>query len=183
LPDEQGYAILWLKNERAMSGILKQWKLVRLRSRRGQQLVEFAFVAPILFLMIFGIIDFGRLFFTQMTLQNALRQAGRFAVTGNKLPDPSNPANMLSRVDSIIATARSAATGLEISNIQISSAQGGTTGAGRAGGPGDMITISLAYDLPLITPLIGKFFGFDNTYHFTVRTTFRNEPFPPNQTS
>src|ERR1017187_955533 len=77
-----------------------------LRSRSGQSLVEFALVAPLFFLLVFGITDFGRLFFTQETLQFALREAGRYAVTGQHAPDPNNPGSNLSRVASIKATAK-----------------------------------------------------------------------------
>jgi TadE-like protein/PA14 domain len=50
--------------------------------RRGQSLVEFALTLPILLLLIFGIIEFGRLFQAWVTIQNAARTAIRYAVTG-----------------------------------------------------------------------------------------------------
>jgi hypothetical protein len=150
--------------------------------RHGQSLVEFAVVVPAFFLLIFGVLDLGRAMFVQMTLQNAMRQAARLAVTGNHLPDPSNPSTTLSRVDSIILQAKKAAVGLDVTNIQISSASGGSTGPGRAGGPGDTITIALTTNLKLITPLIGRIFGPSNIYTFTVRSTFQNERFPTSQT-
>jgi hypothetical protein len=148
------------------------------RSRAGQSLVEFALVAPLFFLLLCAVFDFGRLFFVQMTLQNAVRQAGRFAVTGNHLPDPSDPTRNLSRVDSIIRTARKAAIGLDISGIQISSANGGT---GSAGGPGDIVTISITTNLKLVTPLIARFFGRSGVYPFAVSVSFKNEPFSPSK--
>jgi len=151
-------------------------------SRRGQSMVEFAMVAPLFFLLVFGIIDFGRVFFVQITLQNAMRQAGRFAVTGNRLTDPVTSQPM-SRVNSIIEVAKKAATGLDVTNIQISSANGGNTGAARAGGPRDTVTISMTTNLRLITPMIGRFFGPNGIYTFTVRTTFLNEPFASTSTT
>jgi Flp pilus assembly protein TadG len=154
----------------------------RIVAQHGQSMVEFAMVVPLFFLLAFGIIDLGRVFFVQTTLQNAMRQAGRFAVTGNHLTDPVT-ATPMSRVDSIIQVAKNAATGLDISNIQISSQGGGSTGPNRAGWPGDTVTISLTTNLKLITPMVGRFFGPSGTYKFTVSTTFRNEPFPPNLTS
>ena len=146
---------------------------------RGQSLVEFALVAPLFFILVMGIFDFGRLFFTQMTLQHALRQAGRYAVTGNHLPDPSNPGQTLARVASIMAVAEKAAVGLDVTKIKISSNMGGV---GSAGGPGDTMTISLGSDLQLITPIIGQFFN-GGVYHFTVSTSFKNEPFHKSSTN
>ena len=157
--------------------------LARASRAKGSSLVEFALIVPLFFILIFGIIDFGRIFFIELTLQNALRQAGRFAVTGNHLPDPNNPTIQLSRINSIIQTAKQAAAGVDVSNIQISSLAGGNAGPNRAGGPGDTITISITVNLHLITPLIGRFFGPSNTYTFVVSTSFRNEPFPPSATT
>lgn len=145
----------------------------------GQSLVEFAFVVPLFFLLLFAIFDFGRLFYVQMTLQNAVRQAGRYAVTGNHLPDPLHPGSDLSRVASIIKTAQQAAAGLDVTSIKVSSASGGS---GSAGGPGDTVTISLSTNLKLITPLIGRFFGAKGVYPFTVSVSFKNEPFSPAKT-
>jgi Flp pilus assembly protein TadG len=144
------------------------------RSRSGQSLVEFALVAPLFFLLVFGITDFGRLFFTQETLQFALREAGRYAVTGQHMSDAQG--NALSRVASIKTIAQQKAIGIDVSNISISS--GGV--ANFAGDPGDTVVVSLTTNLKLITPMIGRFFGPGQTYTFTVQTAFRNEPFASN---
>ena len=47
--------------------------------RRGQGLVEFALVMPILLFMIMGIFDFSRLFTTYAVTSNSLRTALRLA--------------------------------------------------------------------------------------------------------
>ena len=52
------------------------------RSKRGQTLVEFALTLPILLLLMFGVIEFARIFQAWVTLQNAARTATRFASTG-----------------------------------------------------------------------------------------------------
>jgi len=143
----------------------------RVCSRRGQSMVEFALVAPLFLLLVFGILDFGRLFFTQETLQHALREAGRFAVTGQH--------SGTSRVASIIQVAQQAAPGLDISNIQIVS--GGVTN--YAGGPRETVIISLSTGLRLITPMIGRYFGPSQTYTCKVSVSFMNEPFDPSQSN
>ena len=148
------------------------------RLMKGQSLLESALVTTLFFLLTFGMLDFGRMFYVQMTLQNAVREAGRFASTGNHLPDPKKPGQNMSRVDSIIATATQAALGADVSAIQITSANGGK---GDPGGPGDTVTVSVTSDLRLITPLIAHFFP-NGKYTFTSSVTFKNEPFPPNQT-
>ena len=50
--------------------------------RRGGALVEFALVAPLLFLLVFGMIDLGRMVMVQQALTNASREAGRRAGLG-----------------------------------------------------------------------------------------------------
>lgn len=50
------------------------------RRRRGQALVEFALIAPMLFLLIIGIIELGRLVFFYHTINNAAREGARYAI-------------------------------------------------------------------------------------------------------
>lgn len=52
----------------------------RLRTaQRGQSLVEFALGAILLFTLIFGIIEFGRLIYAYSVVANAAREGARFA--------------------------------------------------------------------------------------------------------
>ncbi|MGA3319057.1 MAG: TadE/TadG family type IV pilus assembly protein, partial [Candidatus Korobacteraceae bacterium] len=48
----------------------------------GQALVESAISLSLFLLLVLGTIDFGYLFSTKLTLQNAVRQGGRYAITG-----------------------------------------------------------------------------------------------------
>jgi hypothetical protein len=51
--------------------------------KRGQGLVEFALVLPILLMLIFGIIEFGYYFFVVVTINNSTRHAVRKASFNN----------------------------------------------------------------------------------------------------
>ena len=159
----------------ADSGICRR---PRFKRTSGQSLLEFALIAPLFFLLVCGIFDFGHLFFVEMSLQDAVRQAGRFAVTGDHLKDPVTN-NDLSRVASIVQTAQNASAGTNITGVTVSSLYGG---ANNAGGPDDTVTVSVTDDLQLITPVIARFFGPNGIYTFTVSVTFKNEPFNPSQT-
>ena len=46
----------------------------------GAAMVEFALVLPLMFLVIGGVVDFGRMLFTEVTLTNAAREGARAAV-------------------------------------------------------------------------------------------------------
>jgi Flp pilus assembly protein TadG len=50
------------------------------RKRRGAAAVEFAIVAPVFFILIFGMIEFGRMVMVQQILTNASREGARKAV-------------------------------------------------------------------------------------------------------
>jgi len=53
-------------------------------SSRGQTLVEFALVLPIIVILLFGIIDFGLMLNHRITLQHAVREGARYGmVTGD----------------------------------------------------------------------------------------------------
>jgi hypothetical protein len=70
----------------------------RLHSRRvfrGQAMVEFALVAPIFFILLFGIIEAGRFIFYYETLSHATREGARYAIVNGANSDfagcPSGP--------------------------------------------------------------------------------------------
>ena len=69
---------------------------------RGQSLVEFALVFPVVALLIFGLVDLGRAVYAYSTIANAARQGARVAAVNqiltssecnNQKPveDPSDP--------------------------------------------------------------------------------------------
>ncbi len=52
------------------------------RGQRGQNLVEFALVAPLFLLLIMAIVDFGWLFKDYVTTTNCAREGARVGITG-----------------------------------------------------------------------------------------------------
>ena len=119
---------------------------------RGQTLVEFALVAMTFFLLAFALIDFSWLMFSQMNMQDAVREAGRYAATGNSVSG-------LSRVASITQVLDQAANAANVQGCTVTfSNSAGTVGPGwqsDAGGPGANVTIT-AVRVPLLTTAIGK---------------------------
>ncbi len=57
------------------------------RDHRGQTLVEFALILPILIVLLVGIFDGGRLVFASNTVNNAAREGGREATVNQTLAD------------------------------------------------------------------------------------------------
>src|SRR3954467_14207972 len=68
------------------------------RHSRGQSVAEFALVIPLFLVMLFGIIDIGRVVWANDALANAAREGARYAsVTGSSLITPdSTPAQIKS---------------------------------------------------------------------------------------
>ncbi|MCX7976381.1 MAG: pilus assembly protein, partial [Bellilinea sp.] len=60
--------------------------LFQRRSQRAQGLVEFALALPILLMLVFGIIEFGRFLQAWLALENGARFGVRYAITGNFNP-------------------------------------------------------------------------------------------------
>jgi hypothetical protein len=54
-------------------------------SQRSQAMVEFAIVAPILLLLLFGIVDFGRVIYIYVTLNQAVHEGARTAIRDSAL--------------------------------------------------------------------------------------------------
>ena len=51
-----------------------------IRDNRGQTLVELALILPILVILLMGTIEFGRIFFTYLTVTHASREAARATI-------------------------------------------------------------------------------------------------------
>jgi Flp pilus assembly protein TadG len=145
--------------------------IARLRGRRGTALVEMAIVFPLLMLLVCGILDFSLMFRSRLTIQHAVREAVRFAVTGNTLNDPQSGTPM-ARVDAIKSKIiqNAVALDVDVNNITVTPANGG--------GPGDVVTVSAAFSYEFATPLIKPIFP-GGRYDFTVRSSMKNEPFLP----
>jgi hypothetical protein len=57
------------------------------RKKRAQAMLEFALVLPVLLLILIGVIEFARLFYAWIIIENATRFGIRYAITGNYNPD------------------------------------------------------------------------------------------------
>ncbi|HBG06094.1 MAG TPA: hypothetical protein DDY22_11170 [Geobacter sp.] len=66
-----------------------------MRNRKGQVLVETAIILPFLLVLIFGLVDFGRIVYTKDTLNTAARSGARVAAVTPALT-PVSPASLFS---------------------------------------------------------------------------------------
>lgn len=59
---------------------MRRGLLTRHRRQHCQSMVEFALIAPVLLLLIFGIIDFGRVIYVYVTMTQAANEGARVAI-------------------------------------------------------------------------------------------------------
>ena len=134
------------------------------RARRAQSLVEFALILPVLILLIFGLIDFARVFQAYVTLENAAREAGRYAVTGQRMTSLSlDREESIRKVghDAIIGLPRRTGSGTPM-RTNVSSDTSGfwqidfsdKDGNDTPGQSGEMVHIRVSYTLEMMTPPI-----------------------------
>ncbi len=64
-------------------------KTIRRRRDRGQAVVEFALIAPIMFLIALAIIDLGRVYTTMLSVESAAREAADFGSFGSQKWNPA----------------------------------------------------------------------------------------------
>src|SRR5687767_12646276 len=100
------------------------------RSERGQSVVEFAMVLPLLLVVLFAIVDFGRIYQGHITLTNAAREGARLGAVGG------SEGEIRARVT---ATATGIAPAVEIENAR--------------GTAGESVVVSTSATIALITPL------------------------------
>jgi len=138
------------------------------RSSRGQALVETAISVLLLVMCTATIIDFGRFFWSLLTVQNGVTQGTRFAVT-NQLLDG------LGRDDSIRKAIREATPGFALGDDDIVFYNVSKGGPG-SGGPRDTIRVTVEQEFQFLTPLVADLFGDGGSIRFRVSSTMQNEP-------
>jgi Flp pilus assembly protein TadG len=117
-----------------------------MKSEKGQSLVEFALILPIFLLLLFAILDFGRIYFAYLTIDHAGREAARAASIGST---------------DIEEVAVSNASSINLTEDQVTF----TTLDGEA-------TITITYPIDFLTPVIGNIIG---SFDLTNTTVMRLE--------
>lgn len=127
----------------------------RLTNQSGQSLVEFAIILPILLLLIMGIIEFGLIMNSCLTIQNASREGARIGIVGAADSDIRNR---------IISDSPNLQTADLTINI--------TPGEGSRSS-GDSITVVIYYNYHLVTPIISSLLN--NSLILHAQTSMRME--------
>ena len=93
---------------------------------RAQELAEFAIVVPLLLLIVFGVLDLGRVFFAAITIANAAREGARYGMLY-----PSDTAGIVAAVRQEAQTSGIDLTDPAITAITVSCPDVAGCGSGR----------------------------------------------------
>jgi Flp pilus assembly protein TadG len=134
-----------------MANLGRVRSLRRFSDERGQAMVEFALVLPILLLLVFSLFEFGSAFWTHQQLAAAANEGAREAIVSAHDSD---------REGEIQAAARGAAPGLDSSRMTVSVVSQWESG--------DPVTVTVTYPEKIIVMGITFFDG-----NLTSETTMR----------
>ena len=133
--------------------------VARGRAIRGQSLVEFALVLPILTLITVMAIDFGRVYFSYIQIHNAAREAANYAASS-----PTDSLNIrAAALRETDAQAQSGESAIQIPPPVCKDSAGTiiscTLAKENGSGPGNTVTVKVVEDFSFLTPLANGFFN------------------------
>lgn len=135
-------------------------RLIRRNRSRGQSMVEFALVLPIMLFLMAIAIDFGRLFYAYVAVQNAAKEGALYG-SRNPLCDElsaacPDPINVRWHVENEATNLRSGGTSLLNTTIACRSPLGVLRQPINDCVNGDTYTVAVTYDFGLITPILSS---------------------------
>ena len=120
------------------------------RRQRGQALAEFALAAPVLFLLLLGVIEGGRFIYHYESINNAARAGIRYAVIHGPNNDPATPADIRQAV-------ADAAIGISVADDLVipDPVYSGPNGSTNKRGSTVSLSVSFTYEpvVPLLPPI------------------------------
>jgi len=111
------------------------------RDERGALVIEFGLIVPILFFIVFGIVDFGRAYFTMNNLAAAVREGARYGAVLQTPYQSPWPDSIVQRVEDFSYTFG----GQSLQASQIAATTDTTAGT---------VTVTANYTFRPITPLL-----------------------------
>jgi Flp pilus assembly protein TadG len=173
---------------------------MRTQSRKGSAALEFAMVAPVLFLMLFGMIECGLIYFGSSALQNATDDAGRMVRTGQAVgwTAAQFKTQICSEMSGLISSATCTAN-LQVDIRQYSSFSGasypsvtnanGSINTSSLQFPSSLtacqvVLVRVFYPWQIITPLMQPLLENmpSGKYLMAAATAFRSEPYTAGST-
>ena len=134
----------------------------RLRGGRGQTLVEFALMMPLFALLLFGLLDFGRVVWAQNTVSEAAREASRVGIV--------SPSASSSKYDSIRSAAIQRGPGIGLTAGDVTGQSCADCFYPDGAASGGRVVVTVTKQIQLLTPIVAQVVGGS----FTVSSTSRS---------
>lgn len=117
---------------------MKQHRYTR-KKERGQSLVEAALILPVLIMIMLGLLDLGRAYYSLVVLNDAADEGASYAAIR-----PNDVAGIQARS----ASASALLVTIETDDVSVTYAPGGTV-------PGQPITVTVTVEMVIYTPFVG----------------------------
>ena len=170
------------------------WLRLKSDSRKGSAALEFAFIAPVFFVLLMGTFEAGIMFFSQAALQNALTTLGRQIRTGQNSNSAVTQAQFRTSVCNMVTPLIACDANLQIDVEAYSSGYGGVSYTSplksdktldtslnnySIGNACDVVLVRAFYTMPIYTPVLTWFLVnmAGNKHMVSAATAFRNEPY------
>ena len=148
-------------------------RILPARRMRGGTLVEFALVAPLAILLIMAALELAVLFWVNLSLQHAVREGARYAVTGQGGALRGQLA-LQQIVDQSMGLYPLVQPVLSINRVD-APADPSQIAPGMLGAGGELLVLQIDGAWPVASPLLQPWLG--AVYRFRVAATMRNEAF------
>lgn len=147
------------------------------RRQSGTTLVEMAIIAPLFILVLIAIIEVSFMFFTTLTMQYAVREGARYAITGRS----DTNSTQLASVMNVIRTNSAGYLDTVCPKFSVNGTASSSSNASTLlGAPGDIIVLRLDCTWKLATPIVAAVFP-NGEYKFAVAATMQNTAYTPSQ--
>jgi hypothetical protein len=150
------------------------------KNSKGQAAVELTLGFLIFFTLFMGIVEFSHLIYTKVTLQHALRTAGRYMVTGRTQQDADGNNLPRNQVIHKVFCANAMATGIQcppLADFKFECPElPGRNCTTPGGGPDQTVIVRIDLRKPALMPFFSQFLPTGGV-RFTLSTTWKNEPY------
>ena len=147
------------------------------KAQKGVAAVEFAIVAFLFFFLMLTMIDFALFGFVNLTMQHAVREGARYAITGRADLDPLGVGDRRRAVIQKIRNNSMRLFDKVTSETEIVVTNSDGVAVAGFGSPGDTIVLRVNCTWPVINPFTRLTLP-TGDYTFSVGATMRNEAFP-----
>lgn len=115
---------------------IRHWR----ETERGQSLVEFTLVLPIFLVLLFGLVDFGRAFYSWLLVTNAAREGARAAAV------QSDAATINSKLYASLCTSYPSNCSLDTTKMTV-------VKTNVQGARGQEVSVDISYAFTFVTPI------------------------------